>query len=209
MSDSCHGNRAGGCRGHVLALVGYAGRHSRSPACRGQALQAAPRFAVCDPRHRVRLQLLPRRRHLHRRPPRQAERRLRADMAACARAYRHPLHPPRPRLRGGGSGVPPPCHPTPRRLHQAWPGQHRARRQDASGQLRQVPRPGRSPDPQRVGHRHRLGPGPCRHRREVQRNSRSPGAAGRTRPGARLHRHPGRAALPKNCSNGQPRPASP
>ena len=85
-------------------------------------VQALLRAAVLHPRHRDRLQLLSRHRHLHRRASPQAERHVRSEVAPRARAHRRPLHPQGPRSgrrwRWSSAAMPLCC-----RRHVRTPGQ--------------------------------------------------------------------------------------
>ncbi|MBV8614037.1 MAG: ISAs1 family transposase [Acetobacteraceae bacterium] len=143
------------------------------------------------------MQLVSRHRHLHRRPPTQAERGVRSELAPSTGAHRRPLHPSGARSGRGGGRLPPPCRLVAGGARHARTGQHRPRWQNPARQLRQVPRPRRRPGAQRLRHRHRPGARACRHRREVQRDPGGAGAARRTRRRPRRPRHARRAALPK------------
>ena len=69
--------------------------------------------------------------------------------------------------------------------------------QNASGELRQLPRPCRHSGAQRFCHRYVPRARPCRCRREIQRDPGGTDAARRTRHRRRRHRHARRVALPK------------
>ncbi len=157
-------------------------RASLIRAGRGATLQAAPCAAVLHPRRRGRVQLVSRRRtetfaghrHLHRRPPPQAERGLRPELAPRACAHRRPLHPPGVRPGRGGGGLPPPRCPAAGGAHHAGAGQRRSRWQDTARQrrterfarLRQVQRSRCGAGAERVRHRHRADARAYRHRTE-------------------------------------------
>src|SRR5271166_5458971 len=97
----------GGCPAIVRPSTRPAQRNPRPATGRGHALQAAPCPAVLDPRRGDRRELLSIHQNLHRDPPRPVERSIRAALEACARPYRHSLHPPGPRPAGRRAGFPP------------------------------------------------------------------------------------------------------
>lgn len=191
----------------VCTASGPAGGGARPTPCGGQALPIAAGAAVLHPGHRQRRQLLSQRHHLHRRAPPPVEPGVRAELATRAGTHLGPPHPAGPRQQRAGGRLPPPCRPVAGGLCQAGRGQPGDRRQDAARQLRPVPRPHRRATARRVRHRHRVGAGAQRHRREIERDPGRPGIARRARPG-RPSDHVGCPALSKKHSRPPRTPSS-
>ncbi len=208
ISDSWGGNRVGGCCDYIRTVTGLAGWSFRSSPRTGAEIQASPRLAVLHSRHRDRLQLVSRHRHLHRCPSPQAERDIRPEVAPCAGAHRHKLYTQMALYSRRRDGLTATCSPASGGTHNSRKRQYRAGWQDAAWQLRQFQRSCCRPGTERVRRRYVTRTRPRRYRREVQRDPRRPGTAGRTRRPGQRNRHTRCDTLSKKPSTSLSRPAS-